>query len=63
MKVKTLADCNDILFMNYIWLLMLNDPERYGVVEFDSRIKKVISIEEKPTKAKIKLCCSRSHYT
>jgi glucose-1-phosphate thymidylyltransferase len=29
----------------------VNDPERYGVVEFDDR-KKVISIEEKPAKPK-----------
>ena len=31
--------------------IMLTDPERYGVVEFDKN-KKVLSIEEKPVKPK-----------
>lgn len=35
-----------VVFGNYV-----NDPERYGVAEFDKK-KKVISIEEKPTKPK-----------
>ena len=50
MKVKTLADCNNING-GIIFGYHVNDPERYGVVEFDSN-KKVISIEEKPTKPK-----------
>ena len=34
---------------------MLKNPERYGVIEFDSKIK-IISIEEKTKQAKIKIC-------
>ncbi len=36
----------------------VNDPERYGVVEFD-KSGKVISIEEKPEVAKSILCYYR----
>lgn len=35
----------------YIFAYMVNDPERYGVVEFDQN-HKAISIEEKPSKPK-----------
>jgi glucose-1-phosphate thymidylyltransferase len=34
-----------------VFAIYVNDPERYGVVEFDAN-QKVISIEEKPIKAK-----------
>jgi len=34
-----------------VYAYLVNDPERYGVVEFDST-KKVISIEEKPAQPK-----------
>ena len=50
MKTKMLSDCNNInggiIFGHHV-----NDPERYGVVEFDNN-KKVISIEEKPLNPK-----------
>lgn len=35
----------------YVFAYQVSDPERYGVVEFDSEMK-AISIEEKPTKPK-----------
>jgi glucose-1-phosphate thymidylyltransferase len=35
----------------YVFAYEVSDPERYGVVEFDSQ-QKVISIEEKPTQPK-----------
>ena len=37
----------------------VNDPERYGVVDFDDNFK-ALSLEEKPDKSEIKLCCSRA---
>jgi len=50
MKTKVLEDCKNTkggLIFGY----HVNDPERYGVVEFDKK-NKVISLEEKPTKPK-----------
>ncbi len=35
----------------------VKDPRSFGVVEFDDS-RRVVSIEEKPQKPKIKLCCS-----
>ena len=35
-----------------IFAYKVNDPERFGVVEFDPRTKKVLSLEEKPSKPK-----------
>lgn len=50
MKVKILEDCFDsdhaMIFGYHV-----NDPERYGVVEFDEK-QNVISIEEKPVNPK-----------
>ena len=50
MKIKDLQYCKDIeggLIFGY----HVNDPERYGVVEYDDSYK-AISIEEKPTEPK-----------
>ena len=45
--VRTVKDTNKaVVFGNYV-----NDPERYGVAEFDAE-NNVVSIEEKPEKAK-----------
>ena len=40
-----------------IFAYHVNDPKRYGVVEFDSEMN-VKSLEGKAKKSKIKLCCS-----
>ena len=37
-----------------IFAYPVSDPERYGVVEFESRTKKVLSLEEKPVNPKSK---------
>lgn len=50
MKTKMLSDCNNING-GIIFGYHVNDPERYGVVEFDDK-NKVVSIEEKPLKPK-----------
>lgn len=50
MKIKNLQNCKDVkggLIFGY----HVNDPERYGVVEFNKNFD-VISIEEKPKKPK-----------
>lgn len=50
MKVENLNDCRDVdgaIIFGY----HVNDPERYGVVEFDKN-KKILSLEEKPKKPK-----------
>ena len=47
MKIKSLADCKDV-DGGIIFGYHVNDPHRYGVVEFDENYK-VISLEEKPT--------------
>ena len=46
MKIKTLADCEDV-DGGIVFGYHVNDPERYGVVEFDENFK-VLSLEEKP---------------
>jgi glucose-1-phosphate thymidylyltransferase len=50
MKIDTLTSCQDvkggIVFGSHV-----NDPERYGVVDFDENFK-VLSLEEKPEKPK-----------
>ena len=46
MKIKMLSDCNNING-GIIFGYHVQDPERYGVVEFDAN-NKAISIEEKP---------------
>jgi len=50
MKIKTLEDCKNV-DGGIVFGYHVNDPERYGVVEFDSNFK-ALSIEEKPTKPK-----------
>ena len=50
MRIKNLENCNDVeggLVFGY----HVNDPERYGVVEFDQDFN-AISLEEKPLKPK-----------
>ena len=47
MKIKTLADCEDVEG-GIVFGYHVNDPERYGVVEFDDSFK-VLSLEEKPS--------------
>lgn len=47
MKIKTLADCEDV-DGGIVFGYHVNDPERYGVVEFDETFK-VLSLEEKPS--------------
>ncbi|MGZ8554716.1 MAG: sugar nucleotidyltransferase, partial [Chitinophagaceae bacterium] len=46
-QLKTLNDIEG----GYVFAYQVSDPERYGVVEFDSAMK-AISIEEKPVKPK-----------
>lgn len=46
-QLKTLNDIDG----GYVFAYQVSDPERYGVVEFDSAMK-AISIEEKPAKPK-----------
>ena len=50
MKIKTLTSCKDVEG-GIIFGYHVNDPERYGVVEYDKDYK-VVSIEEKPTNPK-----------
>ena len=50
MKIKMLSDCNNING-GIIFGYHVQDPERYGVVEFDAN-NKAISIEEKPKNPK-----------
>jgi len=47
MKIKTLADCEDVEG-GIVFGYHVNDPERYGVVEFDDDFK-ALSLEEKPS--------------
>jgi glucose-1-phosphate thymidylyltransferase len=46
-QLNTLIDVDG----GYVFAYQVSDPERYGVVEFDEKMK-AISIEEKPTKPK-----------
>ncbi len=46
MKIKTLASCKDVEG-GIIFGYHVNDPERYGVVDFDKNFK-ALSLEEKP---------------
>ena len=50
MKIKTLEDCKNV-DGGIVFGYHVNDPERYGVVEFDYNFK-ALSIEEKPKKPK-----------
>ena len=47
MKINTLSECSNV-DGGIIFGYHVNDPERYGVVEFDKDYK-VLSIEEKPS--------------
>jgi len=46
MKIKTLVDCKNVEG-GIVFGYHVNDPERYGVVEFDDKFK-AISLQEKP---------------
>jgi glucose-1-phosphate thymidylyltransferase len=50
MKIKTLISCKDVKG-GIVFGYHVNDPERYGVVEFDENFK-ALSLEEKPEKPK-----------
>jgi len=50
MKIKTLEECKSV-DGGIVFGYHVNDPERYGVVEYDKDYK-VVSIEEKPTNPK-----------
>ena len=49
--IESLADSTNIKLGSVIFGYYVNDPERYGVVEFD-KSGKVLGIEEKPQKPK-----------
>ena len=50
MKIKILSDCKNVEG-GIVFGYHVNDPERYGVVEFDKNFK-AISLEEKPDNPK-----------
>ena len=50
MKIKTLSDCENVEG-GIVFGYHVNDPERYGVVEFDENFK-ALSLEEKPENPK-----------
>jgi len=50
MKTQTLISCQDVKG-GIVFGYHVNDPERYGVVDFDENFK-VLSLEEKPEKPK-----------
>tara|TARA_B100001758_G_C18397126_1_gene606679 strand:+ start:244 stop:1101 length:858 start_codon:yes stop_codon:yes gene_type:complete len=50
MKIKTLEECKEV-DGGIVFGYHVNDPERYGVVEYDKN-HKVVSIEEKPKNPK-----------
>ena len=50
MKIKTLAECKNV-DGGIIFGYHVNDPERYGVVEYDENLK-ALSLEEKPQNPK-----------
>ena len=47
-----LENVNNNFLQNTIFAYPVNDPERYGVVEFNKKNNKVINIEEKPNSPK-----------
>lgn len=51
MKRKILESCNSHIDGGVIFGYRVNDPERYGVVDFDDQMK-AVSLEEKPTNPK-----------
>ena len=50
MKIKTLQECKNVNG-GIVFGYHVNDPERYGVVEFDNEFR-ALSLEEKPKKPK-----------
>ena len=50
MKIQTLSSCQDVNG-GVVFGYHVNDPERYGVVDFDENFK-ALSLEEKPDKPK-----------
>tara|TARA_B100000768_G_C11270809_1_gene373325 strand:+ start:436 stop:1296 length:861 start_codon:yes stop_codon:yes gene_type:complete len=50
MKIKTLQECKNVNG-GIVFGYHVNDPERYGVVEFDNEFR-ALSLEEKPQKPK-----------
>jgi glucose-1-phosphate thymidylyltransferase len=50
MKIQTLTSCQDVKG-GIVFGYHVNDPERYGVVDFDENFK-ALSLEEKPEKPK-----------
>ena len=50
MKIDTLTSCQDVKG-GIVFGYHVNDPERYGVVDFDEKFK-ALSLEEKPKKPK-----------
>ena len=50
MKIKTLTSCKDVKG-GIVFGYHVNDPERYGVVDFDENFK-ALSLEEKPEEPK-----------
>jgi glucose-1-phosphate thymidylyltransferase len=50
MKIKTLTSCKDVKG-GIVFGYHVNDPERYGVIEFDENFK-ALSLEEKPENPK-----------
>jgi len=50
MKIKTLTSCKDVKG-GIVFGYHVNDPERYGVVEFDENFK-ALSLDEKPENPK-----------
>ena len=50
MKIQSLTSCQDVKG-GIVFGYHVNDPERYGVVDFDENFK-VLSLEEKPAKPK-----------
>ena len=50
MKIKTLQECKNVNG-GIVFGYHVNDPERYGVVEFDNKFR-ALSLEEKPKKPK-----------
>lgn len=60
MKIKNLASCKDVEG-GIIFGYHVNDPERYGVVEFDENFK-ALSLQEKPESPKSKYAVPGLYY-